>query len=308
MTTTITSVCEQEVLFNRFVDNTNTDTLIDDIKGLSERFLRYCEHVDNMSPRTIPTRRTHLRQFAAFCHDMNWRSPADITLNHIDFYFYQYSRTHAHSTVNSGRRIMRSFLQWCADRDIAFGVSPESVKSRKNKRLIPRYIEHTTICRVVCSTKDRRAAFLVDFMYETGLRIDEVSRLRIEDIYGSALHVVGKGEKERTVPLMPEMEQKLGEYINGRSRGLVFGRSTSALRRWIQNAFMETVGTHVVPHQLRHSFAVRLLMSGCDLVTIQKLLGHGDISTTMIYLQIKDSLAERQFREAMAASAQALLT
>ena len=142
---------------------------------------------------------------------------------------------------------------------------------------------------------------LIDFAYDTGLRISELCRASYNDIDGLNLYVKGKGSKERTVFLTERLKCKLEEFVTDYNRfcGPLFRLNDKTARVWMQRTFKEYANIHMTPHQLRHSFAVRLLISGCDLITIQKLLGHSDISTVQIYLQIKDELAESQFYKAM---------
>ena len=115
------------------------------------------------------------------------------------------------------------------------------------------------------------------------------------------MYVKGKGSKDRTVFLTHRLKEKIDEFATDYNRftGPLFKVNDKTARVQLQRAFKKYAGIHMTPHQLRHSFAVRLLIAGCDLMTIQKLLGHRDLSTVQIYLQIKDELAESQFYKAM---------
>lgn len=273
------------------------------IRQLVTEFMKYCQFVQKLSLETLPTRHTHLKQFAVFFEEIGKTKLEQITLKMIDFYFYEQSKSHADSTINTGRRIVKVFFRWCKDyMNISLSVDPEAIQSRNNKRARPNYITDEDILTVI--DNGGKAAFLTEVLYETGLRIAEVSRLKLGDFDEYRLYVRGKGQKQRTVYITGSMRKKIAK-INAKPSDYLFQNKTGGpvptktLRIWLQRDFWDVLGKKMTPHQLRHSFAVRLLMNGCDLVTIQKLLGHADISTTMIYLQIKDELAESQWQKAM---------
>lgn len=270
------------------------------IARLADNYIRHCTYVDTMSPTTISTRRTHLKQFIEFCRSNNKLYAEDLTINWLDFYFYEFTKTHAPSTTNTTKRILKSFFRCITDRAEITSVNPDIIKSHKNMKPRPRYIDHNTINHVIQSTTDAHTKMLIDFMYETGLRITEACQISYADIDDLRVYVLGKGNKERTVYLTPEVRQRLDAYVDewGRQSGTLFRANTKTARLWIQRAFKKYGGIHITPHQLRHSYAARLLLNGCDIASIQKLLGHSDISTTMIYLQLKDEAVENQYYKA----------
>lgn len=271
------------------------------IAVLVDRYLHYCAYIEKMSPHTLPTKRTHLKQFVEFCRQHGKQYAEDLTLQWVDFYFYEFSQKHAHSTTNTAKRVLKAFFRWLEERAGVESVSPEAIKSRKNTKPRPRYIEHDTIRRVIECSPDPHAKMLIDLLYETGLRIAEACRLECSDFDGLRIYVKGKGGKERTVYISEDFRRRLDAYVEeyGRYTGLIFRTNSKTARLWLQRAFRRVTCQHVTPHQLRHSYAARLLLNGCDISTIQKLLGHADISTTMIYLQLKDEAVESQFRKAM---------
>lgn len=220
-------------------------------------------------------------------------------------YFYEYRKTHAGSTTNTVKRVIKAFFKWCYERMNVSCINPDLIKSHKNAKPRPRYIQHQVIQSVLRKTaensRDQYINMLVDFAYDTGLRISEIARVSYKDIDGLNLYVKGKGSKDRTVFLTKRLKDKIDEFATDYNRlsGPLFKVNDKTARVQLQRAFKKYSGIHMTPHQLRHSFAVRLLIAGCDLMTIQKLLGHSDISTVQIYLQIKDELAESQFYKAM---------
>ena len=282
-----------------------TECYTENIKELAFQFIHYSAIIEDMSPDTISTRVTRLRQFVGFCDRFHKTNITELSIRWLDFYFYEYRKNHAASTTNAAKRVLKAFFKWCRERMNLDCINPNLVKSRKNVKPRPRYIQHRIIQSVLQKTTEsgyeRQVNMLIDFAYDTGLRISELCRTSYNDIDGLNLYVKGKGSKERTVFLTERLKCKLEEFVTDYNRfyGPLFRLNDKTARAWMQRTFKEYANIHMTPHQLRHSFAVRLLISGCDLITIQKLLGHSDISTVQIYLQIKDELAESQFHKAM---------
>lgn len=277
----------------------------ENIRELAFQFIHYSAIVEDMSPATVATRVVRLKQFVNFCDELHKTNITELSVRWLDFYFYEYRKTHAGSTTNTVKRVIKAFFKWCYERMNVSCINPDLIKSHKNAKPRPRYIQHQVIQSVLRKTaensRDQYINMLVDFAYDTGLRISEIARVSYKDIDGLNLYVKGKGSKDRTVFLTERLKEKIDEFATDYNRftGPLFKVNDKTARVQLQRAFKKHAGIHMTPHQLRHSFAVRLLIAGCDLVTIQKLLGHSDISTVQIYLQIKDELAESQFYKAM---------
>ena len=254
---------------------------------------------------TKAARRKLIKQFVNFCDELHKTNITELSVRWLDFYFYEYRKTHAGSTTNTVKRVIKAFFKWCYERMNVSCINPDLIKSHKNAKPRPRYIQHHVIQLVLNRTsnnaKERHINMLIDFAYDTGLRISEIANVSYRDIDGLNLYVKGKGSKDRTVFLTKRLKDKIDEFATDYNRlsGPLFNTNDKTARVWIQQAFKKYADIHITPHQLRHSFAVRLLIAGCDLMTIQKLLGHRDLSTVQIYLQIKDELAESQFYKAM---------
>ena len=156
---------------------------------------------------------------------------------------------------------------------------------------------------------------LLELMYASGLRVSEVSKLTLSDMNLEAgfLRVVGKGNKERIVPVGKQAAEWLHRYIdearsalirNGHTRAEVFlssrGTALSPKTIWLsikKYARKAGISKNVTPHTLRHSFATHLLDNGADLRVIQEMLGHADISTTQIYTHVdQHRLKEAHYR------------
>jgi integrase/recombinase XerD len=146
-----------------------------------------------------------------------------------------------------------------------------------------------------------RNAAMVELLYSSGLRVSELVTLRVEDLNfgGGFLRVVGKGSKERVVPVSRRALEKVKRYIKEFRPALLKKRYSEYLfltgrgapmtrqRFWQAiKAFGKQIGIELSPHTMRHSFATHLLEGGADLRSLQKMLGHSDISTTQIYTKV----------------------
>jgi integrase/recombinase XerD len=144
---------------------------------------------------------------------------------------------------------------------------------------------------------------ILELLYACGLRVSELTGLDIDrvDLPNLQVRVIGKGNKERRVPMGEPARERLHRYLAGPRREWTAGRPTAAcfvsqrghrlaresvwrmVRRWTGVA---GVAGHVTPHTFRHSFATHLLEGGADLRVVQALLGHASISTTQLYTHL----------------------
>jgi integrase/recombinase XerD len=164
---------------------------------------------------------------------------------------------------------------------------PDTLSLNEIERLI-----ETPDTNEILGIRDRA---ILEVMYATGLRVSELIGLKLNDLHLSMglLHTIGKGDKERIVPLgdleeaRPLLTAKHPEephlFVNSHGTGLSRQGIWKNLKALVRKA---GITKNVTPHTLRHSFATHLLENGADLRTVQELLGHADISTTQIYTHI----------------------
>ncbi|MFT5450242.1 MAG: integrase/recombinase XerD [Gammaproteobacteria bacterium] len=160
---------------------------------------------------------------------------------------------------------------------------------------------------------DRDAAML-EVLYATGLRVTELVQLQVSQVNlrQGVVRVIGKGSKERLVPLGEEAIEALGQFLISARLDILSGRTSNAvfptrrgeamtrqsfwllIRRYAQRA---GISKHLSPHTLRHAFATHLINHGADLRVVQMLLGHSDISTTQIYTHVARERLKRLHAE-----------
>jgi site-specific recombinase XerD len=254
------------------------------------------------------TRRSYgfdLRDFA------RWLEQGGLELERVDAraladYTTELGRDRRHlAAATIARRLsaVRSFLRFTLGPS---RVPDAALTPRRARRLpnAPKVEEVETLVGALDGTEplELRNAALVELVYSCGLRSAEAVALDLADadFEREALHVHGKGEKERVVPLGEEAAHRLSRYLRDGRPALTRGANdalflsahgrrldTSTLRRLVAN-----------PHRLRHAYATHLLEGGADLRTIQELLGHASLSTTQIYSHVDAKRLRRVYDRA----------
>jgi site-specific recombinase XerD len=202
------------------------------------------------------------------------------------------------------------------------------LRAPRVRRRLPRTVAEELAARIVESpdvstARGRRDRALLEVLYGCGLRLAEVVALDLGDLDlpGEAVRVLGKGGKERIVPLVGEANRALRQYLESRLPGAVFwgvcggtldpservapvflGRGSRRIARRtvqarVQHAVEAAASTRgLSPHDLRHAFATHLLDRGADLRSVQELLGHASLSTTQIYTHVTTARLREAYR------------
>lgn len=205
---------------------------------------------------------------------------------------------------------LRQFHQFLRQEKITETDAMQYVKTPKKAEVLPKVLSFKEVERLL-ETPDvkkeigLRDRAILEVMYGTGLRISELVHLEMDELHLTMgfIQTVGKGNKERILPIGGEAVRWLNEYLadgrpiftsraseespyvflNARGSGLSRQGVWKNLKKTVQKAGIKQ---NVTPHMLRHSFATHLLENGADLRIVQELLGHSDISTTQIYTHI----------------------
>lgn len=164
------------------------------------------------------------------------------------------------------------------------------------RRRLPKFLPIAEIAALIGSARNERDRLILLWGFRQGLRVSEICKLRIEDVDfpgGTVLIARAKGDKDRRLPLHPELAEKTTEFLAGRATGCVFESprkpgcplTSRSVQRMIRAAAARAgITRRCTPHSLRHSFATHLLRGGADIMEIKDLLGHASIATTMQYL------------------------
>ena len=195
-------------------------------------------------------------------------------------------------TISKKLSAVRSFTAYLRDEGEAVElVADESVKVPKT---LPKPIPHEHIVEALeHGTEQER--LVVMMLYTLGLRISELASLKVEDIGDGWVRVLGKGDKEREIPLIEPTAGLLHAYLAKRTpKRFLFERRGDRLSenslRYIINKLFKNVGIKATPHQLRHSYATALLNNNARIADVSDLLGHASMATTQIYTKLGSAL------------------
>lgn len=274
------------------------------------QFLAYLKVERGLSINTVDSYSYDLKQFFLFANEQNIFTPQDINKDII----HEYCKIR--SLENISAKTMHRFL--CAIRKYFYFLRKENILSispaddlilPKIERTLPRIIKLEEIDNMILkpkknTAKGQRDAAIIAVLYATGLRVSELANLAISDIDFNQgfLKTIGKGQKERLVPLNQKALGILMGYLeNGRPSLLHSAKSDFVFIRkngekltrqslWkIIKKYAHLSGldaASISPHKLRHSFATHLLMGGINLRALQMMLGHSDLATTEIYMHV----------------------
>jgi integrase/recombinase XerD len=260
-----------------------------------------------LAPRTLEAYRRDLGHFGAWLDG----SPADATPDQLAAYVATL-RAAGLAATTIGRRVaaIRSFYR----HQVLLGTRADNPAAEldlpRRRRTLPRTLsagEAERLIEAAAGTTPRalRDRALVELLYGAGLRVGEAVGLERAaiDLEERIVRCVGKGSKERIVPLGREAVEALRRYLargrpyldkrhrpelflNARGGGLTRSGAFMILRRLAGAAGLEPARVH--PHLLRHSFATHLLEGGADLRSVQEMLGHADLATTELYTHVSD--------------------
>jgi len=265
-----------------------------------EKFIRYLEIEKNYSSHTVLNYSLDLKDFAQFI--------GELALEKIDYLtLRKYLAVLKEKNLGSrsvGRRLscLRSFFRFLT-REGYLKTNPIlSLSSPKQDKHLPLFLTEEEVAKLIESVlpKDERALrdrAILETFYSTGIRISELVGLDTEDIdfIGGIAKVMGKGKKERIVPIGDIAIRTIRNYLERRKKQseVLFlnkngKRITTRGVRGIVEKYLRIAGIRqgVSAHTLRHSFATHLLNRGADLRSVQELLGHVNLSTTQIYTHL----------------------
>jgi len=203
-------------------------------------------------------------------------------------------------TISKKLSAIRGFVEYLNDNGINSVLkSDDSVKVAKT---LPKPISHQHILEAL-EYADTQEKLIIIMLYTLGLRISELSSLALDDITEEWVRVLGKGNKQRDLPLISSTKKILDEYLGVFVlKKFLFEKNGEKLSenslRYIVTKVFRKIGIKVTPHQLRHSYATSLLNSGAPIVDVSELLGHSSMATTQIYTKLGSALKQQNYNKA----------
>jgi integrase/recombinase XerC len=283
------------------------------VEELKTDWLAVLAHERRFSPHTLRAYSDDSERFLSFLGDHRGENVTLATLRGLSpaevraFLTMRRKEGLGPRGIQRAMAAIRSFYRYLAREELADGAALRVIRSPKLPRTLPRPISEKDAARTIEEAGENevpwiaaRDTALVTLLYGTGLRISEALRLKQRDVpLADSLTILGKGNKERAVPVLPSVREAISTYaalvpFAGDKTGALFlsrrGKPMSARdAQGLMQRLRSRLGlpASATPHALRHSFATHLLKHGGDLRSVQELLGHASLSTTQKYTEVE---------------------
>lgn len=271
-------------------------------------YLEYLKYQKNYSDYTINSYGGDILEYFGYLEKecLDFRK---VIYDDLRFYlvFLKDEKHDNNTSINRKLSALRGFYKYLANENVVKTNVFTLVNGPKKSKKLPRYFEYNEL-EEMFAVSDLRTALgqrdnlLLELLYATGVRVGELVNIKVKDIdEGSkSILILGKGNKERYVNYGEYCADALNLYLsdgylklNVQNSDYLFlnnngGVLTERGVRYILNQIIKKTGIskNISPHMIRHSFATHLLNEGCDLLTVQKLLGHESIKATQIYTHV----------------------
>ena len=292
------------------------------IHTLIASFMNYIKVEKGLAPNTLAAYNRDLRKFAGFAEKRGLSLEA-INRDHVvDFLGDLYRQGLDSRTVARNLVSLRNIFRFALAEDALSADPTLNLESPKVRRSLPVYLRMEDVDRLLNqpdpgTPRGLRDRAILEVLYSTGVRVSELANLKVSDLemHMGCLRCIGKGDKERLVPVgrkalaavQAYLAKSRGQLLGGRKAGSAspwlfvnrFGNRLSRIAVWrLLTAYGRRAGIRVrlSPHKLRHSFATHLLERGADLRSVQLMLGHADISTTQIYTHVMEERLKQVYK------------
>lgn len=281
-------------------------------------FLNYLRVEKGLSPNTIQAYRRDMAKFNEFAAKQKLAANQIERRHVVDFLRTLYLRKLDSRSVARHLVTIRHFFRFAFTEGFINEDPAINIQAPKFRQALPEFLTVEEVDRLLAqpdvnTTTGLRDKAMIELLYSTGLRVSELCGLKTADVQMEVgcLRCIGKGNKERLVPVGRRALETVHEYLK-KSRPEILGEKTSpylfasrtgaAINRII---FWKVLGGYgrkaglrktLSPHMLRHSFATHLLDRGADLRSVQMMLGHADIATTQIYTHVVEERLKQVYK------------
>jgi len=275
-----------------------------------EDFFHYLQIERGLSENTIISYRRDLSQYVHFLKEnrqkLEWKS---VNRNDIAGFLYELKENgRSSATIARATSSLRAFHQFLIREQLVDHDASLHIETPKLARMLPDVLNMDEVEKLLnydgSEPLEIRNKAMLELIYATGLRVSEMTSLKVTDVHLTMgfVRCLGKGNKERIIPLGNLAKAALHQYIETARPHLIkknqaetilfvnrLGKPLSRQGFWKilkTIALQMGLSKNITPHTLRHSFATHLLENGADLRAVQEMLGHADISTTQIYTHV----------------------
>ncbi len=268
-------------------------------------YIEYLDAIRGYSKNTIIAYKTDLLNYFQFINTYN-KNYYD-----IEKYIQHLSKNkYKKTTINRKINTIINFLKWCKSYKNINIKEIKNIKNLRTEKKLPTVLTSSYINKLldsipISTPKDVRDRSIIELLYSSGLRLSELTNLKLNDIKNNqSIKVTGKGNKVRILPMTNKAYKILDLWINtyrsnyeiNESENYIFlgVRGKKISEREIQRIVKLRLGTF--PHSIRHTFATHLLDGGADLRVVQEMLGHNDPSTTQIYTHVSTKQLKTKYK------------
>jgi integrase/recombinase XerD len=290
------------------------------MKKILERFLNHLSIEVGLSINTIESYRRDLERYIGFLREKKVYSADKINEEHVTgFIVHRRRQGLAENSIARNLSSIRRFHKFLVMEGYSDSDPTGVLESPKRWRKLPTVLNIDQIEKLLDQPKGDtplsiRDRAILEFLYATGVRISELSKIKRKDLLSEVglVRVFGKGQKERIIPIgeaavkatsryldevRPSLAKEYSEdvlFLNNRGRPFSRMGLWKILRKYV---ILAGIKKKVSPHTIRHSFATHLLEGGADLRAVQEMLGHADISTTQIYTHLDREYLKQEHRD-----------
>ena len=270
-----------------------------------------CKKIDGLSDQTLYNYHMHLKNFFAYTRKI----PESITSNDIRVYLYKYQEVHGitNRSLDKIRQVISGFFQWAQDEEYILKNPAKSIHQIKYESKPRKALSQIELEYIRRACKTLRETAMIEVLYSTGCRVSELSVLKIADVdfVDKKVHLFGKGKKHRYSYLNAKTEVALKEYINSRKdcceylfvteKKPIKNLNKEAIEKIVRNISKRIFGDQkkITPHIFRHTTATTAMKNGMPIQSIQIMLGHSRIDTTMIYAHTDESLVKYEHEKSV---------
>ncbi len=286
-----------------------------------DRYLEYLEYQKHYSHYTVDNYKEDLDDYFAYLNREEI-SYLDIEYSDIRLYlmYLKEEKKEKASTIGRHLSALRSFYRYLASQGKVDSNLFLLISAPKKEKNLPRYFEYNELEELfqvpdLTTPLGQRDRLILELLYATGMRVGELVEINVNDLDRSQSQILvrtGKGNKQRMVLYGEYAAEILDLYLKegyqelrkGEEKALILnnqGRriTTRGVRYLLSNLIKKTsLHKNISPHMIRHSFATHLLNEGCDIMSVQELLGHASISSTQIYTHVTTDHLKEVYRNA----------
>ncbi len=277
------------------------------------QYLEYLEVERGLSSNTIDAYRRDLTFCTDFFIENQIEDFSSIKRMHINAYIKKMrDKNYSQTSISRVIASIRGWFNWLCSNEIINHNPTLSIEQPKLAKKLPKVLSMQEIDSILENNLTILEKAIFELLYASGLRVSELAGLQLQNVDLSLNYVrcIGKGSKERVVPIGKKANLALDRYLKEReyitkkfklnTKKFFVSENGKEINRQTVYCIIHLLGQkinkHISPHTLRHSFATHLLENGADLRVVQELLGHSDVSTTQLYTHVsKKRLKEVYF-------------